>query len=284
MTTEYPPSQSAHIFGSNVKYWIFNSHQPRTILMIHGFRGTHRGMLDIIEQLPQFRIIVPDLPGFGDSTPMTEQPHSIEGYAQLVRQLMHQLKLSSVTLAGHSMGTAIAAELTVIEPALASHLVLINPIAEHPLKGLGFVKMAPGFVYHWVGGVWLPEKLGQRLLTNKLLFLFGSATMTKTKDKQLRKKIHANHINYMAQFANRKTLLDAFRASANATVTERAHHIKIPTLLIAGKVDAIAPIKGQRKLAQLLDQGTLVELDNVGHIIHYEKPVEAARAMIEFLK
>jgi len=276
-------AHTTKILGSEVKYWIFNNDKPRTIVMVHGFRGTHRGLQDIVDALPDFRIVIPDLPGFGDSTPMTEQPHTMRGYAECIRQLIHKLKLKQVIILGHSMGTMIGAELVALEPRLVSRLVLVNPIAEHPLRGFGVIAMSPGVLYHWLGGKVLPEKIGHWLLSNKLLFLIGSATMTKTKDKQLRKKIHNNHITYMSKFHNRHTLLEAYYASMNTTVTEQVAHIKVPTLLIAGKVDTIAPIAGQRKLANLLEHSQLIELDNVGHIIHYEKPREAAQAIRKFL-
>lgn len=271
------------LHGTTVHYWVYNAHKSPTIVMLHGFRGTHLGMGDIIEHLPDARLVVPDLPGFGRSRPMTDLPHNIEGYAQLAYEFIAATQTLPVVLFGHSMGTQIAAELVAQHPDVATHLLLVNPIAEPPLEGSGRIKMAPGNLYHWLGGKALPERAGHALLTNKFLFLVGSATMTKTKDKALRSKIHNNHINYMGDFSDRRTLLEAYVGSTTSTVTDRAEHIHIPTLLIAGKIDAIAPIGGQRKLVKALKHGHLVELDNVGHIIHYEKPAEAATEITRFL-
>lgn len=270
------------LFGSKAKYWVYHAECSQTIIAIHGYRGTHHGLLDIIDRLPNFRILIPDLPGFGESTPMTERPNTIEGYADFMAALISSLKEPPAFILGHSMGTVVAAELAVRNQAMAKKLIMINPIAEHPLKGLGFFKMMPGIAYHNLGSI-LPDRAGEALLSNKILFLVGSATMTKTRDPQLRKKIHASHMTYMSHYHNRHTLIEAFRSSLNNTVTTRARAITVPTLLIAGAVDDIAPIKGQRKLVQILAQGKLVELANVGHIIHYEQPDAAARSIREFL-
>ena len=37
--------------------------ETRTILVIHGFRGDHHGLLRVADQLPEMRLIMPDLPG-----------------------------------------------------------------------------------------------------------------------------------------------------------------------------------------------------------------------------
>jgi pimeloyl-ACP methyl ester carboxylesterase len=115
------------------------------------------------------------------------------------------------------------------------------------------------------------------------MYLIGSVSMTKTRDKSLRRRIHRSHMTYMSHYHDRATLLEAYYGSINNTVTMNAARITIPTLLIAGKADAIAPIAGQRKLVALFAHGKLVELDNVGHIIHYEQPAAAAQAIIDFL-
>ena len=107
--------------------------------------------------------------------------------------------------------------------------------------------------------------------------------MTKARDKELRKWIHWNHVTYMKQFSDRKTLLEAYDSSSNTTIRDYLDHLGLPVLMIAGVHDAIAPIKPQRALARDLPNATLVELEQVGHIIHYEKPTEAAAAIQAFL-
>jgi len=55
------------------------------------------------------------------------------------------------------------------------------------------------------------------------------------------------------------------------------------TLLVAATLDDITPIEAQRRLVTLFSDARLVEIADVGHLIHYEKPVEAAEAIAEFL-
>ena len=267
----------------SVKYWEYHSKKQPTILMIHGFRGTHHGLERLIEQLGDYRVIVPDLPGFGASPAMKHHKHTVETYADLLLDFIDQTGMDTPILFGHSMGTIIAAAMIAKRPRAFAKLVCVNPIATKPTKGIGVIKIAPGIAYHHLAGRVLPERIGNRILRNKLLFLIGSATMTKTRDRELRKWIHWNHITYMKQFSDRKTLLEAYDSSSNTTIRDYIEHLTIPVLLVAGQKDSIAPIKGQRKLARDLPQSQLVELENVGHIVHYEKPTEAAAAIRAFL-
>jgi pimeloyl-ACP methyl ester carboxylesterase len=67
--------------GGRVAYWIYEpvhvTPGTRTILVIHGFRGDHHGLLRVADQLPEMRLIMPDLPGFGSSEPFTSMDHTV---------------------------------------------------------------------------------------------------------------------------------------------------------------------------------------------------------------
>ncbi|HRC28316.1 MAG TPA: alpha/beta hydrolase [Candidatus Saccharimonas sp.] len=263
-------------------YWVYYADQPQTIVMFHGFRGTHHGLERIVEQLPEYQFIVPDMPGFGEAKRMQE-PHTVANYAELMAKFLQALPQQNVILLGHSMGASVLAAMLASNPALTTRAIMINPVSEPPTKGLGAIKIAPGILYHHVAGKILPEKLGNRILMNKFLFLVGSATMTKTKDRELRKWIHWNHMTYMQQFSDRTSLLEAYDSSSNVVVGNFAKDISTPILMVSGNRDTITSIKAARRLAKTMPTARLVEIDNVGHIVHYEKPAEAAQAIREFI-
>ena len=62
-----------------------------------------------------------------------------------------------------------------------------------------------------------------------------------------------------------------------------APRISQPTLLVAAQRDDITPIEAERHLATLFPDATLVEIPDVGHLIHYETPAPAADAIRRFL-
>lgn len=278
-----PTHHTIDLSGSTLHYWDYNSTKRPTIVVIHGYRGTHHGLERVIAHLPGYRFIVPDLPGFGKSEPLPQGAHDIEGYAEAIATFIKQLSLEGSVVIGHSMGSIVAAELAKTHPELLQSLILINPIAAHPLQGASGLIVAPSIFYHWLGGKGLPTQLGRKLLNSKTFLLFGSVLMAKTHDKQLRSLIHANHLTHMTEYDNPAMLYEAYLGSLSGTVTDRAPHITVPTLLIAGDKDDLAPPVTQKRLVQQLPGAELVVIDNVGHLIHYETPSEAAEAIDRFI-
>ncbi|HEY1155703.1 MAG TPA: alpha/beta hydrolase, partial [Arthrobacter sp.] len=78
--------------GGRVAFWTYEpleeTPDTRTILVVHGFRGDHHGLLRVADQLPDMRIIMPDLPGFGSSDAFAGDPHSVERYGQFITDFM----------------------------------------------------------------------------------------------------------------------------------------------------------------------------------------------------
>ncbi len=79
-------------------------------------------------------------------------------------------------------------------------------------------------------------------------------------------------------------LRDAFVASVSHDVRAFAPDIDVPVLLVAAQQDDITPIEAGRHLATLFAGAELVEISDVGHLIHYETPAEAAGAIRRFLR
>ncbi|HSE29777.1 MAG TPA: alpha/beta hydrolase [Candidatus Saccharimonadales bacterium] len=270
-----------NIFGSTVKYWVFNADKPKTLVMIHGFRGTHHGLQLIIDRLPDFKIIIPDLPGFGESTPLKNKPHTINGYCDFLKEFIKRVAPEQPFLLGHSFGSIIVSHFAAKNPNAISKLILINAIAEPPLKGPQKVATKIAVLYYWLGQK-LPQKMGEKMLRSKIVIFGASLLMTTTKDKALRKFIHENHLKYFSTFQDRDTLREAFEASTKNTASDKADVIKVPTLMIAGELDKIAPLRSQHNLVKIIPDAQLVVF-KAGHLIHHEAPTEAASSIRNFL-
>lgn len=274
--------------GTRVAYWTYEPVQvtpeTRTILVIHGFRGDHHGLLRVADQLPGMRLIMPDLPGFGSSAAFVSAEHSVERYGRFIADFMEALRLGTDTvLLGHSFGSIVASHYVAAHPGTVSELILVNPIAAPALdgpKGL-MTKLA---VLYYEAAARLPRRLGQGLLRSQLIVRVMSETMAKTRDKQLRRFVHAQHSAYFSAFADRESLLEAFKASVGSNVAEVAGNLTLPVLLIAGEKDEIAALPDQYKLLAVLPDAHLDVIPDVGHLIHYETPEPAADFIRRFLK
>ena len=281
------------VAGIPVRYWEYLPAGPsaafRTIVMVHGFRGDHHGLERVVELLPEHRIIMADLPGFGASPAFTSSTlsparHDVPGYAGFLGSFLDALALGPDTvLLGHSFGSIVAGHFVAANPGRVYPLILVNPIASPALEGPKGIMTKLAVFYYWASAR-LPARLGNALLRSNAIVHVMSATMAKTRDKALLAFIHGQHRAYFSGFANRDMLLESFQASVGGTVREVAARLALPTLLIAGAEDEIATLPNQHKLLELLPDGELVAIDHVGHLIHYETPEPAAAAIRDFLE
>ncbi|QGK71992.1 alpha/beta fold hydrolase [Allosaccharopolyspora coralli] len=282
------------ILGSRLHWWSYghgddtgrgdgvaDDQAAPAVVMVHGLRGTHHGLEPIVEHLPGRRIVIPDLPGFGMSTPMSGA-HDVDGYAAAVTALIDVLGSRPVVLLGHSFGSMVAARVAARSPHLVDRLVLVNPIATPALQGPRAVLSRLTSAYYAIGKA-LPRRAARPWLSHRWVVAATSRAMTRTRDPRIRRFVHDNHLLYFSRFHSPALLSETFEASVSGTVVDDAPSITVPTLLVAGETDEIAPVAGQRALAGTVADARLVVVPRVGHLIHYETPAVAAHEIDAFL-
>jgi 3-oxoadipate enol-lactonase len=115
--------------GSSLYYRSHGNGEP--VLLIHGLGGSGVDWsLQIPALEPRFRVIVPDLPGCGSSSP-PPGAYSIAGFACTLWSLLDQLEVSRINIVGFSMGGAVALEMSLRRPTLVARLALINSLATY---------------------------------------------------------------------------------------------------------------------------------------------------------
>lgn len=260
-----------------VHYVVLHPAQQRTIVMVHGFRGNHRGLLHIAERLPTFRILIPDLPGYGKTLPWSDRKHDIENYSQIVGAFIDALELTNFVLLGHSFGALIAAHLAATKPTGITSLILINPVSHSSRTLARLAKLYFSF------GLSLPHRFGRRFLTSRTLNRLQSRLMMKTTDPALRRAIIDHHLHDLELPYYRAVIADGVATVLEKTMFAYAKQITVPTLLIGGDNDDLAPLAAQQQLQTRMPHARLVIIPRVGHFIHLEKPAEAAEIITKEL-
>ena len=270
--------------GSTTRFWDFGAEDARGVIVLaHGYRGDHHGLEPVIAQLDGIRIISPDLPGFGDSTPLTESPHSIAGYGEWLADFIDGLELSAPPVVlGHSFGSMITSH-AIAEGLEVRGLVLVNPISTDPKVAAGRVITGLTRAFYAVSRA-MPQWLARAWLGNWLIVQFMSMSLVTTDDRTLRTWIHEEHHRYFNGFQDPRSVAEAFRASVSTDISKVAARITVPTVLIAGEADMIAPASGQRRVVDLFPDASLVLIPVVGHLAHYEAPGDVAGAIRAFLE
>lgn len=254
----------------------------QTIILIHGFRGTHEGLDLIAAHLKQFTIIVPDLPGFAKGDALAH--YDLKSYVTWLADYIAKQKLAAPPiLLGHSFGSIIATAYAATHQGKIDKLILVNPIAARALEGPRGVITKLAVFYYWLGEK-LPDSLSRKWLASPIIVDIMSQTMIKTKDKQLRNYIFDQHRQYFSRFHSPRSLSEAFSTSVDNSVRDFATKVSTPTLLIAGEKDDITPLEKQKELQPLFIHAKLVIIKDVGHLTHYETPDQVASLVEDFVK
>lgn len=250
------------------------------LVMVHGYRGNHRGLEAIAGALEDFKILIPDLPGFGQSQSLSSE-HSVSNYSNWLKLFLQSQDISeSAHLVGHSFGTLVLADYA--SKHKARSITLINPVSAPALNGprslmtkltTGFYKLAEQ----------LPEKTANVLLRTGVAVQIMSSVMAKTQDRQLRRWIHKQHLANFSDFESVKVATEGYRASISTNVARYAEKISSPVLFIAASLDDITSIEQQRAAVRAFTNGGLYEIENVGHLVHYEAPQQAADQIAKFV-
>jgi len=273
--------REVEVLGGSTAYWVYGPDDAEsTIIAVHGFRGEHHGLEPVVAHLPGVRVISPDLPGFGETPPLPGRRHDLSAYVQWLGAFA-QAVAPGVVILGHSFGSIVVAA-AVAGGLSTPRVILVNPIGAPALEGPRGILTRLAVFYYWAGAR-LPQRVGDALLRNGVIVRVMSVSMAKTRDADLRRFIHDQHDTYFSRFADRDVLHDAFLASVSHDVREFAPRITQPTLLVAAVRDDITPIEAERHLATLFPDAEIVEIPDVGHLIHYETPAPAAAAITRFL-
>lgn len=249
-----------------------------TIVMVHGLRGTWQGLDRIARALPDFRVVIPTLPGFGGAEDIAGG-NTIGNYAAWLDEFTAALGLSGHVILGHSFGSIVVAQSA--DPHVRA-TILVNPVAvparlgPHPVASRGAKAL-----YQLAAA--LPENAGNWILRAPIHVRIMSVMMAKTRSSELRTWIHRQHDTYYDTYTSRTGVVEAFNESITRSVSDNAARLNTPTLLIAGELDDIATPADQIELAASIADSELHVIPGVGHLIHYETPEVAASLISDYL-
>jgi 3-oxoadipate enol-lactonase len=217
----------------------------------------------------RFRLIAPDLKGFGGSdAPGDRSSYSVDNYADEVKGLLDELGLDKVTLGGLSMGGYIALAFLRKYPDVVDALVLADTRAEaDPPEG----------VEKRSGQQKQVEAEGISGMVNALPnALLGQATRDKKPDviENIKRLMDQPAEGYIGALEAMKTRPDS---------TSGLTKIGVPTLIIVGEEDGLTPPDFSRTMHEHIGGSRLVVIPEAGHLSNLEAPEAFNGALAEFL-
>jgi abhydrolase domain-containing protein 6 len=263
--------RSIDVKGLRIEYLEGGKGDP--LVLLHGFGANKDNWTRIGKYLtPHFRVIAPDLPGFGESSPDPGGDYSIRIQAERVKAFVGALGIKSFHLGGNSMGGNIAGAYASSYPEDIKSLLLIAP-----------------------GGVASsePSELNRRLKEGKpnpliaesvgdyerlLDFIFVKRPFI---PRPIKKVLIQEAIEH--QPLNRK-IFQQLRSSVDTPPLEvLLKGLPVPTFIVWGTQDRVLHVSGAKILASVVPKAKAELMDSVGHVPMIEKPEETARLYLSFL-
>jgi pimeloyl-ACP methyl ester carboxylesterase len=251
--------------------WHLGDGGPR-VLLVHGFRGDHHGLLGIAGALPEASFVFPDLPGFG-KTGQLDGEHSIENYSKWLINFVEQAGHFDAILA-HSFGSLVLTR-AIADGLKVDRVLLQNPITTTQQGGL--INSIADTYYK------LGKREGSDLLRSQIVVRGMSVALTTSLKPSVRKFIHRQHSEYFSIYASNQSLYEGYQAATSSNVLDYAQHLPEKTFIVAGERDVVAPLRGQMKLAEVTG-AELKVIEKTGHLTHYETPAQVAGFLAELLE
>lgn len=264
----------------------------RSVLLLHGKNFFGAYWENTIRALSEggYRVIVPDQIGFGKSSkPDMNFGYSFHRMGTHIAMLLDTLGVDRVAVVGHSMGGMTAVRFALMYPERITHLVLENPIGLEDYREK------------------IPYATTEQLYQSELA---QTEQAIRNYHKTYYVEWRPEYENYV-QVQYRWTLSGEYpRLARSAALTGQIIYeqpvvhelplIKARTLLVIGQEDRTAvgknrasesvratlgqyPVLG-RAAASAIPGATLVPLERVGHIPHFEAPRQFHDALLGFLK
>lgn len=253
-------SKGVALGDGTVVHFLEAGHGP-ALLLIHGLGASSDVWRDSISILARsYRVIAPDLPGYGKSD-RPRASYSVSYYVAWLDDFVEALGLKKPAIAGNSLGGWIAAAYAIEHPEKVSHLILVN---------------AAGLKRETLPPLNLNPSTKEEL---KVLLTALFADPSRVSDRVINE-----------QWEYRRSVRDTVQATlasfrtAPLFVDDKLNKITVPTLIIWGRQDRIIPLEFGERFQKGISGSRLVILDNTGHLPQIENPRDFSKAVKRFVK
>ncbi len=257
--------------GPHELHYLEGGSGEEPLVLLHGIFAEKDHWVDFARPLTsRYRVIAPDLPGFGESGRLPDQTYDYAAQTERLKALLDALGLRRVHLAGNSMGGTIAALFAIAYPDRVASVALIG--APHGIRspqpsrmdGLVDAGKTPLIAHN-------AAEFGKMM---DLVFAqqpFLPYPILQATERDALRNADSNLRLWNAQLKDRY-LLDG-----------RIADVQQPTLVMWGGQDQVFDASGAELLRNRLKNPRIEVLAGVGHLPMMEAPGDTAQKYASFL-
>lgn len=243
------------------------------VILLHGFPTWGFVFHQFIDALREsYRVLIPDLPGFGFSDKSDRFDRSVARQTELVVEWMDQVKVARAAVAGHDVGGGIALRLATLFRERVTRLCVMNTICYD------------SWPIEWAIQLGHPGAR-QKLATPAAMTGLRSAFKKGFAGKAHREFLDGLLAPYGTEVGRLSLVRNASALNTNHTteITGLLPTIRVPTLVLWGEEDRFQPVKYGAWLARDIPHARLVRVSRAGHFVMFDQPQIVAHELTTFL-
>ncbi|MGI5459618.1 alpha/beta fold hydrolase [Streptomyces sp. CA-249302] len=239
------------------------------VLLLHGggpgASGVSNYSRNIAELAKEYRVIVPDLPGYGRSSKGIDRADPFGALAVGIRGVLDRLGLERAHFVGNSYGGSCALRLALDTPDRVDRMVLMGPGGIGTTRGLPTPGLNSLLDYYNGDG---PSRLKLEKFVRQYLVFNAADVPDSVIDARYRDSVDPEVV--AAPPLRRPKSLKALW-KMDFTRDARLSRLPVPTLVLWGAADKVNRPSGGRMLADRLPNCDLYTVANTGHWVQWER-------------
>lgn len=246
------------IFVNGVKtnYLVFGEGMP--LIILHGWGSASDKWVKEAEIIStkNYKVIIPDLPGFGQSDKLT-RPWTVNDYVKWFEEFTKNLNIENFHLLGYSFGGALATKISVKYPQRVQKLFLVAAaIIRKKTNKKTFLEKLSKFIklFYFLPYYSFFRKIVYKFIIRKSDYVYTEGIM-----KQTYLNVIADDVSFNLPF------------------------IKIPTVIIWGDKDQSVPVGDAHFANEKIKNSKLIIIPGADHLLHKQLPELLAEKILENL-
>ena len=282
MTTTALHEQTVNVAGKPI--FVAEAGDGLPVVMLHGggpgASGVSNYSRNIDSLAEHFRVIVPDLPGYGRSAKGVDQSDPFGYLADMIRGLLDELGVGTACLVGNSYGGAAALRLALDTPQRVGKLVLMGPGGIGTTRGVPTAGLKSLLAYYGGDG---PSRDKLETFIRNYLVYEGACVPDSLIDTRYAASVDPEVVADppLRRPSGPSALRTLWRM--DLTRDKRLKHLQTPTLVLWGRDDKVNRPSGGPMLANLMPNAELVMTSRTGHWMQWERAELFNRMAVDFL-
>ena len=242
------------------------------LLLLHGFGGDKDNWTRFSKYLTgSYRVIAPDLPGFGYSTKHADWDYSMTPQRSRMNEFVEALGLEKFHIAGNSMGGYLAAVYSHKYPAQVRSLALFNNAGINAPNESDMQRLVAKGKNPLIADSLAEYDELLNFVAHKKIFLPWPI-----------RGVFARGV--MKQAELNRTIFDSIQGDLSSDLESVLVDIEKPILVLWGEYDRVLDVSSVDVMTPLLPQADVVIVKDTGHLPMIERPAETAEHYLKFME